>query len=129
MKLLMSIAQASGYRSTRPDDGELRDAMKAVASQRHRFGYPHHPERYYSHRDRSERRQDNVPDFRIISRKNGYELGAGWNRVSSSTGAGYVSVSLATPEFGTICGNIAAAHGEDNNQEGDPSGTPPPKPK
>jgi hypothetical protein len=27
------------YRSTRPDDGELRAAMKAVASERRRFGY------------------------------------------------------------------------------------------
>ena len=27
------------YRSTRPDDRELREAMKAVASQRRRFGY------------------------------------------------------------------------------------------
>jgi len=27
------------YRSTRPDDCELREAMKAVASERRRFGY------------------------------------------------------------------------------------------
>jgi putative transposase len=27
------------YRSARPDDGELRDAIKAVASERRRFGY------------------------------------------------------------------------------------------
>lgn len=28
------------YRSVRPDDGALRDAMKAVAGERRRFGYP-----------------------------------------------------------------------------------------
>jgi putative transposase len=27
------------YRCVRPDDAELRNAMKAVAAERHRFGY------------------------------------------------------------------------------------------
>jgi uncharacterized protein (DUF736 family) len=53
------------------------------------------------------------PDFRIVSRKNGFELGAGWKRFSQTTGAEYVSVSLSAPEFGTIYGNIANAPGED----------------
>ena len=53
------------------------------------------------------------PDFRIVSRKNGFELGAGWKRFSQNTGAEYVSVSLSAPEFGTIYGNIANAPGED----------------
>jgi uncharacterized protein (DUF736 family) len=51
--------------------------------------------------------KENEPDFRIISRRNGFELGAGWNRTSQSTGAEYVSVSLSAPEFGSIYGNIA----------------------
>jgi uncharacterized protein (DUF736 family) len=57
--------------------------------------------------------KESEPDFRIISRKNGFELGAGWNRYSQATGAEYVSVSLSAPEFGTIYGNIANAPGED----------------
>ena len=57
--------------------------------------------------------KDNEPDYRIISRKNGFELGAGWNRTSKSTGEIYISVSLSAPEFGTIYGNVAQARGED----------------
>ena len=30
--------------------------------------------------------RDNEPDYRIVSRKNGFELGAGWNRISRNTG-------------------------------------------
>ena len=57
--------------------------------------------------------KENEPDYRVISRKNGFELGAGWNRFSQTTGAEYVSVSLSAPEFGTIYGNIANAPGDD----------------
>lgn len=58
--------------------------------------------------------KDSEPDYRIISRKNGYELGGGWNRFSQTTGAEYTSVSLSAPEFnGTIYGNIANAPGDD----------------
>jgi uncharacterized protein (DUF736 family) len=55
----------------------------------------------------------NSPDFRVISKKNGFELGACWNRTSKSTGEEYVSVTLSAPEFGTIYGNIAPAPGDD----------------
>ena len=57
--------------------------------------------------------KDNEPDYRIISRKNGFELGAGWNRISKNTGEEYISVSLSAPEFGTIYGNVAPAPGDD----------------
>ena len=57
--------------------------------------------------------KENEPDFRIISRKNGFELGAGWNRFSQATGAEYVSVTLSAPEFGTIYGNVANAPGDE----------------
>lgn len=53
------------------------------------------------------------PDYRIISRSNGFELGAGWRKFAQSTGAEYVSVVLSAPEFGTIYGNIANAPGDD----------------
>ena len=57
--------------------------------------------------------KDTEPDYRIVSRKNGFELGAGWKRFSQNTGAEYVSVTLSAPEFGTIYGNIANAPGDD----------------
>ena len=61
--------------------------------------------------------KDSEPDFRIISRKNGFELGAGWNRISKNTGEEYVSVSLSAPEFGTIYGNVAPAPGDDRTKK------------
>ncbi len=61
--------------------------------------------------------KDSEPDFRIISRKNGFELGAGWNRISKNTGEEYVSVSLSAPEFGTIYGNVAPAPGDDRSKK------------
>ena len=57
--------------------------------------------------------KDNEPDYRIVSRKNGFELGGGWNRISKNSGEEYISVSLSAPEFGTIYGNVASAPGED----------------
>lgn len=61
--------------------------------------------------------KDSEPDFRIISRRNGFELGAGWNRISKNTGEEYVSVSLSAPEFGTIYGNVAPAPGDDRSKK------------
>ena len=58
--------------------------------------------------------KETEPDYRIISRKTGYELGGGWKRFSQTTGAEYISVSLSAPEFSdTIYGNIANAPGDD----------------
>jgi uncharacterized protein (DUF736 family) len=61
--------------------------------------------------------KDNEPDYRIVSRKNGFELGGGWNRISKNTGEEYVSVSLSAPEFGTIYGNVAPAPGDDKTKK------------
>ena len=61
--------------------------------------------------------KENEPDWRVVSRKNGFELGAGWKRFSQNTGAEYVSVSLSAPEFGTIYGNIANAPGDDPSKK------------
>jgi uncharacterized protein (DUF736 family) len=57
--------------------------------------------------------KDSEPDYRVISRKNGFELGAGWIRTAQATGAEYVSVSLSAPEFGNIYANVANAPGDD----------------
>ncbi len=59
------------------------------------------------------KRKDNEPDYRIVSRKNGFEVGAGWNRRNTRDGGEYVSVTLSAPEFGTIYGNVAPAPGDD----------------
>ena len=61
----------------------------------------------------SRKAKENEPDYRIVSRKNGFEVGAGWNRISKNTGEEYISVSLSAPEFGTIYGNVAPAPGDD----------------
>jgi uncharacterized protein (DUF736 family) len=62
--------------------------------------------------------KDSEPDFRIVSRKNGFELGAGWVRTSKNTGEDYISVSLSAPEFnGVIYGNVAPAPGDDPSKK------------
>ncbi|MGE4341212.1 MAG: DUF736 domain-containing protein [Pigmentiphaga sp.] len=61
--------------------------------------------------------KDNEPDYRIVSRKNGFELGGGWNRISKNSGEEYISVSLSAPEFGTIYGNVAPAPGDDSTKK------------
>ena len=61
--------------------------------------------------------KENEPDYRILSRKNGFELGAGWKRFSQSNGAEYVSVSLSAPELGEIFCNVANAPGDDPSKK------------
>jgi uncharacterized protein (DUF736 family) len=61
--------------------------------------------------------KDSEPDYRVISRKNGFELGAGWVRTSQVTGAEYVSVTMSAPEFGTIYANLANAPGDDPSKK------------
>ena len=61
--------------------------------------------------------KEHEPDDRIVSRKNGFEVGAGWNRISKNTGKAYISVSLSAPEFGTIYGNVAPAPGDDASKK------------
>ncbi len=57
--------------------------------------------------------KENEPDFRVISRKNGFELGAAWNRRNRADDGNYISVTLSAPEFGVIYGNVAPAPGDD----------------
>ena len=61
--------------------------------------------------------KESEPDWRVVSRKNGFELGAGWDRFSQNTGAEYTSLSLSAPEFGTIYANIANAPGDDPSKK------------
>ena len=61
--------------------------------------------------------KDSAPDYLVVSRKTGFELGGGWNRISKNTGEEYISVSLSAPEFGTIYGNVAPAPGDDASKK------------
>lgn len=57
------------------------------------------------------------PDFLIIA--GDVEVGAAWNKKGQASGNGYVSVSLAAPEFGdrTIYANLGRAAGSDDENE------------
>jgi len=61
--------------------------------------------------------KDSEPDFRCVSRRNGFELGGGWVKTARSTGAEYISVSLSAPELGEIFCNVANAPGEDPSKK------------
>ena len=54
---------------------------------------------------------EEAPDYRIIHRKTGFEIGAGWNRISRQTGEEYISTKLEAPEIGVIFVNVAPAPG------------------
>ena len=56
---------------------------------------------------------EQAPDYRIIHRKSGFEIGAAWNRIARESGEEYVSVKLEAPEIGVIYGNVAPAPGGD----------------
>jgi uncharacterized protein (DUF736 family) len=55
---------------------------------------------------------DGQPDYKVFS----VEIGAGWIRAARSSGAFYVSLSLAAPEFGPrkLYANLGRAAGQDD---------------
>lgn len=61
----------------------------------------------------ADKAKESEPDYRVFSRRNGFELGADWKKFSKRTGEEYVSVTLSAPEFGTIYGTLANAPGGD----------------
>ncbi|WP_421566375.1 DUF736 domain-containing protein [Ochrobactrum sp. EDr1-4] len=60
---------------------------------------------------------EEAPDFRIVHRRTGFEIGAGWNRIARQTGEEYLSVKLEAPEIGVIFGNLAQAPGGDPSKK------------
>lgn len=60
---------------------------------------------------------EGAPDYRIIHRRTGFEIGAGWYRSSQRTGEEYLSVKLEAPEIGVIFGNVAPAPGGDASRK------------
>ena len=55
--------------------------------------------------------REDAPDYRIVNRRTGFEIGAGWHRISRQTGEEYISTKLEAPEIGVIFGNVAPAPG------------------
>ncbi|WP_176591866.1 DUF736 domain-containing protein [Sphingobium sp. EM0848] len=55
------------------------------------------------------------PDYRVMA--SGVEIGAGWIRISETSGKDYVSLSLAAPEFGPrrLYANLGRAAGQDDD--------------
>ena len=55
------------------------------------------------------------PDYRVTTKGN-IEIGAGWIKTGSDSGKDYISLSLASPEFGAkkIYCNLGKAAGQDD---------------
>ncbi|MFU0504858.1 DUF736 domain-containing protein [Pseudaminobacter sp. NGMCC 1.201702] len=60
---------------------------------------------------------EDAPDYRIVNKRTGFEIGAGWWRTSQRTGKETLSVKLEAPEIGVIFGNLAPAPGGDENRK------------
>ena len=60
---------------------------------------------------------EDAPDYRILNKRTGFEIGAGWYRRSQRSGEEYLSVKLAAPEIGVIFGNVAPAPGGEDNKK------------
>jgi uncharacterized protein (DUF736 family) len=65
----------------------------------------------------AQKASEGAPDYRIIHRRTGFEIGAGWYRSSQRTGEEYLSVKLEAPEIGVIFGNVAPAPGGEANRK------------
>ncbi|WP_412065916.1 DUF736 domain-containing protein [Rhizobium sp. SYY.PMSO] len=60
--------------------------------------------------------REDAPDYRVINKRTGFEIGAGWNRISPRSGVEYVSIRLEAPEIGVIFGNLAPAPGGEDGK-------------
>lgn len=65
----------------------------------------------------AQKASEGAPDYRIIHRRTGFEIGAGWYRSSQRTGEEYLSVKLEAPEIGVIFGNVAPAPSGEANRK------------
>ncbi len=93
---------AIGYVTKQPDGG-YKGELKTVSIQAEIQIVPN-----------DQKAGPNHPDFRIYTDE--VEIGAGWLKVSNSSGKEYVSLSLAAPEFGPrrIYANLGKAAGSGN---------------
>ncbi|MCO5073989.1 MAG: DUF736 family protein [Rhizobiaceae bacterium] len=60
---------------------------------------------------------EDAPDYRVINKRTGFEIGAGWVSTSQRTGKDKTSFKLEAPEFGVIFGNLAPAPGGEENKK------------
>ena len=60
--------------------------------------------------------REDAPDYRVINKRTGFEIGAGWIRRGENSGKDYVSLSIAAPEFGPrkLYANLGRAAGQDD---------------
>jgi uncharacterized protein (DUF736 family) len=72
---------------TRQEDGSFKGQLKTLSI---RAGIEIVPN--------STKNAESQLDYRVVT--NGVEIGAAWRRTSAPSGASYVLLSLATPEFG-----------------------------
>lgn len=65
----------------------------------------------------NDKTKDHQPDYLVLA--GDVEVGAAWNKKGQASGANYVSVSLAAPEFGdrTIYANLGRAAGSEDKNE------------
>ncbi|PSM16300.1 DUF736 family protein [Nitratireductor sp. StC3] len=61
--------------------------------------------------------REDAPDFRVLNKRTGFEIGAGWFRTSHRSGKETVSFKLEAPEIGVVFGNLAPAPGGDENKK------------
>ena len=57
------------------------------------------------------------PDFRVINKRTGFEIGAAWRGISKTSGKDTVSFKFDAPEVGTLYGNLAPAPGGDESKK------------
>ena len=57
------------------------------------------------------------PDWRVINKRTGFEMGAAWKGRSRTSGRDTVSYKFAAPEINTLYGNLAPAPGGDERQK------------
>ena len=93
---------AIGY-VTRQDDGSFKGQLRTLSIRADIDIVPN-----------NRKATDGQPDYRVVT--NGVEIGAAWRRTRRDSGAAYVSLSLAAPEFGPrkLYANLGRAAGQDD---------------
>ena len=65
----------------------------------------------------SNKSREDAPDYRIVNKRTGFEIGAGWFRTSQRSGKETVSFKLEAPEIGVVFGNLAPAPDGDETKK------------
>ncbi len=61
--------------------------------------------------------RDDAPDYRVINKRTGFEIGAGWAKIAQRSGRETISFKLEAPEIGVVFGNLAPAPGGEENKK------------